>query len=233
MEPGLEIQLLQQGGIRVERADTPASLREAQALRHRVFCLERGIFAATPGQTVDCDEFDHRAQHVLLRRCGDRQVVATARVVPGSAEHGANSLPMQRYCGPSLFRTVDMDAIGEISRFAISKQARGEACGSGALLRLGLLRGILQASQESGLTHWCALMESSLLRLLHATGVHFGHLGDMVQAYGWRQPCIARIDLTLARGKRARPVFYDLVASGPAARFGDGRRTQPEPGRVT
>ena len=232
MLSGLEIQLLQQGGIKVEHAGTPETVREAQALRYRVFCLERGTFAVTPGQTIDCDEFDHRAQHVLLRRCGDREVVGTARVVPGSVERGANCLPLQRYCTPSIFRGVDMGSIGEISRFAISKQARGEGGQSGALLRLGLLRGILQASQDIGLTHWCALMEPSLLRLLQATGVHFAHLGDLVQAYGWRRPCIARIDLTLARGKRARPDFYDLIAGGVAASFAEERQTRPVSGRV-
>src|SRR3954454_1724840 len=42
---------------------------------------------------------------------------------------------------------------------------------------------------DAGLTHWCALMEPSLVRLLYATGVHFAPLGPMVDAYGRRQPC--------------------------------------------
>jgi N-acyl-L-homoserine lactone synthetase len=207
-----DCQLLRRNGIKVEVARTPDAIRAAQELRHRVFYRERNIFASEPGQMIDHDDFDSRAKHVILRRSDDGEVLATARIVPGSSERRADCLPMQRYCCPSLFRGVAMDTIGEISRFAISKQSRQDASASGPLLRLGLLRGILQASHESGLTHWCALMEPSLLRLLRATGVHFTPLGPPVEAYGWRQPSIASIDLTLARGKRQQPGFYDVVA---------------------
>jgi N-acyl-L-homoserine lactone synthetase len=125
---------------------------------------------------------------------------------------------MQRYCCPSLFRNLAMETLGEISRFAISKRSRQHASASGPLLRLGLLHGILRASQGMGLTHWCALMAPSLLRLLQATGVHFAPLGPMVEAYGRRQPCFAAINLSLASGKRRRPDFYNWVA---------GERFQP------
>jgi N-acyl-L-homoserine lactone synthetase len=198
--------------IRVEMADTPEVLCEAQRLRHQVFCLERGVFASDSGRTIECDEFDHRSRHIVVRRCDDGEVIATARVVAGSFDRWTDCLPMQRYCCPSLFRGLPMDRLGEISRFAISKRSRGQACAPGPLLRLALLHGILRASQDAGLTHWCALMEPSLVRLLYATGVQFAPLGPMVDAYGRRQPCIAEIDLTLASGKLRRPDFYALVA---------------------
>ena len=213
-----QVALLQEDGFRVEMADTPAALRDAQELRHQVFCLERGVFTSEAGQTIERDEFDHRSRHIVLRRTEDGEVIATARVVAGSAESRADCLPMQRYCCPSLFRNLAMETLGEISRFAISKRSRQQAPAPGPLLRLGLLRGILRASQGMGLTHWCALMEPSLLRLLQATGVHFAPLGPMVEAYGRRQPCIAAIDLTLASGRRRRPEFYHWVA---------GERFQP------
>lgn len=202
-------------GISVEIADTQAAIQEAQALRHQVFRLERGVFAAKPGATSESDEFDQRCSHVVIRDSED-SVIATARVVGGSSDRPHSCLPMQNYCTPDLFRTMDMDSVGEISRFAISKEFRRNSSAAGPLIRLALLKGILRVSQEMALTHWCALMEPALIRLLGATGVHFVPLGPMVEAWGLRQPSIAAIGLTLSRGRRQKPDYYHAVSNGAA-----------------
>lgn len=212
-----DLQLLRTGMI-VEVAKTPEVIREAQALRHQVFCLERKLFTAAPSALLDQDPFDDAAQHVIIRRHSDREVVATSRVVASRRGARGPALPMQSYCCPSLFRDLPMHTVGEISRFAISKQARGADGISGPALRLLLLRGILDASQAMGLTHWCALMEPSLVRLLAATGVQFAALGPLVEAYGLRQPCVAKIDAAVARGRHSHPHFYEAVAAGRHAR---------------
>ncbi len=77
-------------GIRIEIADTPAVVRESQALLHRVFCVERKIFASEIGQTSERDEFDEQSRHVVIRRDADDEVIATARVVVGSSRQGAD-----------------------------------------------------------------------------------------------------------------------------------------------
>lgn len=200
-------------GMIVEVAQTPDAVREAQALRHQVFCLERKLFDTVSSASLDQDAFDQAARHIVIRRNSDREVVATSRVVRSRTAEDGVALPMQRYCCPTLFRSLPMETLGEISRFAISKQARGAEALSGPALRLLLLRGILQASQAMGLTHWCALMEPSLIRLLGATGVQFNSLGPLVEAYGQRQPCVARIDQAVASGRSSHPHFYEAVAA--------------------
>lgn len=232
MRSACRVPLFQGEGFRVEMAETPEALRDAQELRHQVFCLERGVFTPEAGQTIEHDEFDGRSRHIVLRRSEDGEVIATARVVAGSAERRADCLPMQRYCCPSLFANLAMETLGEISRFAISKRSRQHASAPGPILRLGLLHGILRASQAMGLTHWCALMEPSLLRLLQATGVHFAPLGPMVEAYGRRQPCFAAIDLSLASGRRRRPDFYKLVAGERFQPSWGQQETRPKSSRV-
>ena len=199
-------------GIIVELATSRAAIREAQALRHQVFCLERRLFPEH-FQQLDQDDFDRRARHILIRRENSGDVIATARVVAGrnSAEH---SLPMQRYCCASVFKGLSMCTIGEISRFAISKQARQVFSLGGPHLRLALLQGVVQVSEEGGLTHWCALMEPSLIRLLADTGIHFVPVGPKVEAYGQRQPCIARIDRAIATALRSHPHYYTRVVRG-------------------
>ena len=207
-----DLRMLQTGMI-VEVAQTPNEVREAQALRHQVFCLERKLFDVVQDVTLDQDSFDQDARHVVVRRLSDREIIATSRVVRSRLTDDGIALPMHKYCCPTLFHDLPMQSVGEISRFAISKQARGPDTLSGPAVRLLLLRGILQASQAMNLTHWCALMEPSLIRLLSATGLQFTPLGPMVEAYGQRQPCVARIDQAVSRGRTSHPHFYEAVAA--------------------
>ncbi|RYF10123.1 MAG: GNAT family N-acetyltransferase, partial [Oxalobacteraceae bacterium] len=146
-------------------------------------------------------------------RASDGEVVATTRIVRSQmADHGT-ILPMHQYCSSTLFDGLPMHSVGEISRFAISKQMRGAEGASGPAVRLLLLRGILQASQDMGLTHWCALMEPGLIRLLSLTGLQFNAVGPLVEAYGQRQPCWAHIDHAVSRGRTSHPHFYQAVAA--------------------
>ncbi len=197
----------------VEVAQTPDAVREAQALRHQVFCLERKLFEVVPSVSLDQDLFDQSARHIVVRRSSDREIVATSRIVRSRMSEYGIALPMQQYCCPTLFRSLPMESVGEISRFAISKQARGAGASSGPAIRLLLLRGIFEASEVMGLTHWCALMEPSLIRLLSATGLQFNALGPLVEAYGQRQPCVAVIDQAISRGRTSHPHFYEVVAA--------------------
>ena len=117
--------------------------------------------------------------------------------------------PMQRVCPPGTLRVLPLDSTGEISRFAISKEFRDAGCASNAVLRLGLLRGVLQLSCDMGITHWCAVMEHTLLRLLRLSAVHFQPLGPAIDYYGPRQPCWAHIGAVFARVRRERPAVWD------------------------
>ena len=44
------------------------------------------------------------------------------------------------------------------------------------------------------MTHWCAVMEPTLLRLLRMTSIYFHPLGPVVDYHGKRQPCFNRLD---------------------------------------
>ena len=118
---------------------------------------------------------------------------------------------MQRLCPPNLFHLLPMACTGEISRFAISKDLRGSDRGDTVPLRLGLMRGILEMSASMGLTHWCAVMEHSLLRLLRMSGIHFQSLGPAVEHHGLRQPSWGRIDDVLARMREERPGVWEYL----------------------
>ena len=197
----------------VVTADTPELLREAYRLRHQVYCIERG-FEANEGSDIETDAFDDHAPHIVVRRKCDGGVVGAARLVlsqPGAADHG---LPLHRLCGAELTARVPMARTGEISRFSVSKERRGLSSDATALLRLALAQGMLKLSAEYGVTHWCAVMERSLIRLLRSTAIHFEAFGPMIEYHGMRQPVVGCIDSILKQMKVEQPEIWEFVTLG-------------------
>jgi N-acyl-L-homoserine lactone synthetase len=198
----------------VEVAHTTDALREALRLRHQVYCLERKLLPDRTAERLETDAYDPSSHHVVLRKRGNGEVVGTARLVLGCRADGQPAgLPMLHYCAPELLHGLPMATTAEISRFAISKARRQAGSASDRLLRYALMRGILGISLELGLTHWCALMEPSLLRLLRAAGVGFAPLGPAVDCSGLRLPAAAVIDSTLLSGAYRCPDLYRFVAA--------------------
>jgi N-acyl amino acid synthase of PEP-CTERM/exosortase system len=64
---------------------------------------------------------------------------------------------------------------------------------------------------RSGVTHLCAVMEPTLLRLLARLGIHFHNLGPKVQYHGMRQPCFSDLDELLARSWVERREVWELL----------------------
>lgn len=193
-------------------ADTPALLAEAYRLRHQVYCIERGFESSENG--LETDGFDDAARHVLLRHETTQELVGTVRVVmPERAVF--DRFPMQRVCGAHVFSGLPEQATGEISRFALSKGRRANAGTASVFMRLGLMQGIVRVSRDAGLTHWCAVMERSLLRLLASTGIHFQPVGPLVEFHGIRQPVAGCIDEVMAGiFTEARPVWDFITMDG-------------------
>ena len=81
-------------------------------------------------------------------------------------------------------------------------------------MRLALVRGLVQLSKEIGITHWCAVMERTLLRLLQSSAIHFEPLGPLVEYHGLRQPASGDVDAILARMRREQPAIWEFVTGG-------------------
>jgi N-acyl-L-homoserine lactone synthetase len=206
----------------VELATRPHQIREAKLFRYEVFCRELGIFSGDAENAIETDEYDANARHVILREAKTGTIIGTTRLVLAHRHAPHRPFPIQRFCGPMLFASVPISTTAEISRFALSKRHRPQSTRHEPLLRLALVRGIVQTSRELGLTHWCAGLETSLLRLLGATGIHLTPVGPLVEYHGTRQPVLGNIEAVLARGRRECPAFYDFVTQEP-----DGRPHRP------
>ncbi|HEX2761030.1 MAG TPA: PEP-CTERM/exosortase system-associated acyltransferase, partial [Rhizomicrobium sp.] len=177
----------------------------------------------------ETDAFDAAAVHnlVIHRPTGD--AIGTARLIlPELAPEG---LPIEQLlaenglCAGNYFPVA---SAAEVSRFAISnafrrrpgdngvapdQASRDRECRS-AMPCLGLIQEVLRQSNVLGLTHWAAVMEPKLLRMLALMGIHFTPVGPLVSHHGLRQPSYACIAQAMERLKRERPDHWMVVTDG-------------------
>jgi N-acyl amino acid synthase of PEP-CTERM/exosortase system len=69
----------------------------------------------------------------------------------------------------------------------------------------------VRQSVARGLTHWAAVMEPKLLRMLAVMGIHFTPVGPLVDHHGLRQPSYCCISEMLERLKQERPDHWMVV----------------------
>ena len=190
-------------------ADTPELRREAFRLRHQVYCLGRGYEPSL--SDIETDAFDTHARHVLLCHRASGDMLGTVRLVLNSPQTPGESFPMQRVCSPGLLNHLPLPVTGEISRFSISKERRQVAGPTAAFMRLGLMQGIVRVCRDEKVTHLCAVMERSLLRLLQTTGIHFQPLGPLVEHHGIRQPATCHLTTMLSRVRKEQPLVWSVL----------------------
>jgi len=141
------------------------------------------------------------------------------------------SFPVQQLCKHPQLKLLPLDQLAEVSRFSISKQFRRRQCdtlyegseprregrGLAPLMSLGLIQSLVSMSAEHGITHWCATMEPTLLRLLAAMSIRFEPLGPLVRYHGTRQPCYCEVGPMLQRVKNEQRPLWDVLTGGGAS----------------
>ena len=210
-------------------ANTPAQLREAQKIRYQVYCSENSLEQPNP-EGIETDGFDSHSVHSLLVYRAAAQALGTVRLILPVAGETEHSFPMQHVLGAAAareFRKLPLHSAAEVSRFSISRQFRRVAEGgheaqadfisvSGPLMRLGLIQSLVRMSFEFGVTHWCAMMEPTLLRMLAAMAIRFRAVGPLVEFHGLRQPCYCNLADILEAVRRERPAFWSVLTDGGA-----------------
>jgi N-acyl-L-homoserine lactone synthetase len=192
---------------------TSVQLREVFRLRHQVYCVERG-HQDLPGDVgEEFDEFDAHSRHVLLRHGDDGEPVGTARLICMNPANPGASFQIQEFCPPALLAHLPLPTSGEISRFALSKSRR-MGCQNMALMRLALIRGLVQLSSELGITHWLALQERSLIRLNERNAIRFDPIGPPVACHGIRQPTAVDLAEMLESVRSEQFPTWDYLTAG-------------------
>ena len=213
-------------------ADTPALVRRAQEIRYQVYCVENPF--ENPAEHPDgceSDTFDSHAIHSLLVHRPSGQAMGTVRLVLPFRDAPYESFAIQHLMDPLALEKGEyfpISTTGEVSRFSISKEFRrrvgdtlyGGAAGPtspsdrrrGPLMCLGLIQSLVRMSVLHGITHWCAVMEPKLLRMLANMSIHFEPIGDPVEYHGRRQPCYCQVDTVLKQVKSERREFWEVLA---------------------
>ena len=218
--------------FRTQLAGSPALVRIAQAIRFQVYCLERKFEnAAEHDSGLESDAFDAAAVHALIFHRATSEAIGTARLIPFSDMDVLQPIrQLLRENGLRARDHVPLATTAEISRFAISNQFRRRSgdddsariapeCRSN-LPCLGLVQELLRQSVARGLTHWAAVMEPKLLRMLAAMGIHFTPVGPLVDHHGLRQPSYCNLSEMLERLKTERFDHWMVVTDGGALVLG-------------
>ena len=210
-------------------ADQPELLRQAYETRYQVYCVENAFENPEEhGLGQEIDAFDPISVHSLLTFRPTGESLGTVRLVLPDAEI-PSSYAVQRlmeFSGDKV--PVPLAATAEVSRFSISKRSRRVKgainIGSGRpalrqaepLMSLGLIQGLVRMSRANSVTHWCAVMETKLIRMLDAMGIHFTPVGPQIDYHGLCQACYCELEAVLASVKRERPSFWDIITDGGA-----------------
>jgi N-acyl amino acid synthase of PEP-CTERM/exosortase system len=237
-------------GLRIVHADTPELRRIAYRLRYDVYCIENPFF--DPADCVDqleTDEFDARSLHALLQHEASGTFMGTVRLILPRDGERPFTMPFASLCHDSGIRVDDFlptRSTAEVSRFAVSKSFRRRATDGlypdqfespvrmaadrrvMPSLSLALIAAVTHMGLAAGVTHVCAVMEPSLLRLLRRLGIEFNPVGPPVEYHGLRQPCFADASVLLAQVRIAQPGHWNLMTSAGSL-VGQGARSSVPP----
>jgi N-acyl amino acid synthase of PEP-CTERM/exosortase system len=220
-----------QSRFEVLNADTPELIRQAQRIRYQAYCVENSL-EKDNAEGIETDEFDSQAAHSLLVARATATALGTVRLIMPRANAPERSFAVQRLLDPSSARrllSLPIHTMAEASRFSISRHFRRLMAdsepvetdspvisNSGPMMRLGLFQGLMRMSLQHGITHWCALMEPTLIRMFSAMAIRFQPIGPLVEFRGLRQPCYIDVYAMLNGVMREHPAFWEIVTDGGA-----------------
>lgn len=250
-----ELRILFNHHFSVELALSADLLDEAMALRYQVYCHERPFEDARHfPDGRERDAYDHRSVHALVRDRGTGECAATVRLVLSDEADPSALFPVEAHCGSALpesgttmLENTPRRRVGEISRLAVSREIRrrvGDAAKPGDVsdlaardplaaerimpcITVGLFAAVVRISSSLGITHWLAVMEPTLLRLLKRYGIGFGHIGRTVEYHGRRKPAVAEASKLVRNIRTKRPDVWQLITDAGSVTPPEPRSTQP------
>jgi len=212
-----------------------ADLEKLYKLRYDVYCLQKGFL--NPDNYPDKCESDIFDQHSLHFGAFDElgNALGTLRLIRNSHQ----GFPMLDHCQIDVPEDI-LDRAGEISRLAVSKIIRkrvgdgeygmaidGRAIDEKPKIRplnnrrqhrpdivVGLYKSLYQESRKSGITHWLAVMEPGLLKLLKRFYFNFEAIGPEVDYYGPVRPYMVSLESIEDQVYQSSKPFYASFVNG-------------------
>ena len=213
---------------------------EAHRLRYDVYCEERGYEdpESFPDK-LEVDDHDHHSVHALVRHRASDLVAGVVRLVFADMSAPQKPLPIEQHCGHSFNQSAlkrfdfSRQNVAEVSRFAVSNKFIRYAGNTNPVIQagresdgrtfddepsqylphisMGLIAMLFVASAQHRISHWYAVMEPSLSRLLGRSGIEFTRIGPVVNYHGRRQPMIASVNDLLSNIYTKRYDFFRLI----------------------
>ena len=199
---------------RLEKGDS--RLNEIYKLRYQVYCTEWGFENPEdyPAEE-ESDIYDEHSVHfcACVRQTGE--IIGTARIILPCE---GRKFPIEEHCSIYADKmSPDPSTVGEISRFAISKEFRRRAIDQAIYadreipieepevwqkerrrhfemeIVAGLYQCIYTETTRRGLTHWYAVMAKGLSFLMRRWGILWTEAGPAVEYHGLRSPYVANV----------------------------------------
>jgi N-acyl amino acid synthase of PEP-CTERM/exosortase system len=212
-----------------------ASLRESvYRLRYQVYCLETGFVSCEEyPDGLEHDVYDKHSAHYLIRHRMTGLYAGTTRLILQGED---NKFPIEQFCKidrSDLLAGIPRESIAEVSRFCVSKFFKRRPGELGTIAGIGpqgshhyraseeerrtwphmtvaLIAALHKMSFRYEKTHWFALMEPALFRLLRQIGIEFVAIGPLTEFYGQRQPCLLNVVKCLERIRVDNPYLWNL-----------------------
>ena len=209
----------------------PQLIQEVYKLRYKVYCDEWGFEKPEDHPDgIEIDNFDKHSVHFAAFREDDGKLIGTVRLIRFSGE----GFPLFSHCSVDAdLSFLGENAVGEISRLAISKELRrrrpDNALYDGEMreleedvtplavrerrknenaIVLGLYRCLYKESIDTGITHLYAVMARGLFLLLKRISINFRQIGPEVNYHGLRTPYILDLAQMMVDLKEKNPQLY-------------------------
>lgn len=219
-------------------ANTAPLLREAFHLRYRIYCQEMHFEdSAHYPDELERDHYDERAVHILLRHRPSGYFVGTVRLVLADPRDPQQPFPIEEFAHfdaefaplpvAQRLHSAEISRLAILSRFphrenktALSYSLKTGITQPGVPRRrrfphpvLALGVGIMQASFAHNISHWYAMMDPSLDRLLRHYYLHLQTIGPLFQHHGPRRPHFDSVARVMANAYQHHRAVWELVTN--------------------
>jgi len=175
-------------------ADTEESKSIHYALRHQVYCLEKG-FEEGNQNAEEKDSFDSDAVHFIVRDLLKSKWVGTLRVILPKK----NGLPMLDVIGDDTLgdKGLSIDNVAEISRLSIVRQHRHATSTINEHVFSDVMFSLVNAAknycESLGISTWVFLCRKSLSKIANQQGMDMKKIGKSYEYKGTRYPYLVNL----------------------------------------
>lgn len=215
------------------------AIEDVFRLRYQVYCTEWGFEdPADYPDGLERDKYDDYSVHFGAYLEGTDEIVGTTRIIVDPPF----DMPIEKnFSFDRKISSLRPGRIGEISRFAVSKQFMRRVADKALMgadveipddrfvkderrrlsndMIAGLYKCIWNESQELELTHWYAGMAKSLYLILRRWRIVFNQIGPEADYHGLRGPYLGSIAETRKSLQRRNPRLLEFFEDSDRGSF--------------